>query len=416
MLKKATDSDFEILIFVFPQKVYPITNTAYMKKSEFPDPFEKARESKGYGEMNDQDDPVTMLLRHKDVRKTAHNYKTFQSGAAPGRIVIPSEVNIRDTRQIPFEVDPPVHKEYRSIVEPWFKRPLEPEYQEKLAKQIANIIEEVLQEDSVEVVTGLALKLQSRALTLLLNTPFDESEKWISWGTHVFRSEGEALDGDKANILYDYIDAQIDRAAKSPTDDMYSVLLDSEFEGRKLTKEEVKGVMVLTFAGGRDTVINAVTNAIAYLAENPESLERLRKEPEITGKTVEEMIRYFSPLTQMGRVVTEDTFVCEHAAKADTRVSLCWASANRDAAVFENPNEIVMDRKINPHVGFGFSHHNCLGATHARQIMKILLQTLAEKIGSFEILDYEENIEDLHHFKRKVGFHSINMKFNPLTK
>ena len=386
-----------------------------MKKSEFPDPFEKARLDKGYGKMKDQDDPVTMLLRHKDVRKTAHNYKTFQSGAQPGRIVVPSEVNIRDTRQIPFEVDPPVHGEYRAIVEPWLKRPLQPEYQEKLSVQISNLVDEIINNGTVEVVNGFALPLQSRALTLLLNTPFSEAETWISWGTHVFRSEGEALDGDKANILYNYIDDQIERAVKEPGDDMYSVLLSSDFQGRKLTREEVKGVMVLTFAGGRDTVINAVTNSISYLAEHPESLERFRKEPEIIGKAVEEFIRYFSPLTQMGRVVTEDTQVCEHAIKADSRISLCWASANRDASVFENPNEIVLDRKINPHVGFGFSHHNCLGATHARQILKILLSTLAEKVANIEIVDGKENIEDLDEFKRKVGFDQINVKFKKLT-
>ncbi len=385
-----------------------------MKKSELPDPFGDARSEKGYGEINDQNDPVTMLLRHKDVRKSAHNYKNFTSEAVPGRIVVPSEVNIRETRQIPFEVDPPVHGAYRAIVEPWFKRPLQPEYQEKLTAQISANIAEVLQKGTVEVVEGFALPLQSKALTLLLNTPFAESKTWISWGTHVFRSEGEALDGDKANILYKYIDAQIDRASENPGDDMYSVLLASEFEGRQLTKEEVKGVMVLTFAGGRDTVINAVTNSIAYLAEHPEALERFRKDPEIIGKAVEEFIRYFSPLTQMGRVVTEDTQVCEHALKADSRISLCWASANRDAGVFENPNEIVLDRKMNPHVGFGFSHHNCLGATHARQILKILLQTLAEKVGSMEILDYKENIEDLGEFKRKVGYDQIEVKFNKL--
>ena len=386
-----------------------------MKKSEFPDPFEKARLDKGYGKMNDQDDPVTMLLRHKDVRKSAHNYKTFQSGAQPGRIVVPSEVNIRDTRQIPFEVDPPVHGEYRAIVEPWFKRPLQPEYQEKLSVQISNLVDEIINNGTVEAVNGFALPLQSRALTLLLNTPFSEAETWISWGTHVFRSEGEALDGDKANILYNYIDDQIERAVKEPGDDMYSVLLSSDFQGRKLTKEEVKGVMVLTFAGGRDTVINAVTNSISYLAEHPESLERFRKEPEIIGKAVEEFIRYFSPLTQMGRVVTEDTQVCEHAIQADSRISLCWASANRDASVFENPNEIVLDRKINPHVGFGFSHHNCLGATHARQILKILLSTLAEKVANIEIVNGKENIEDLDEFERKVGFDQINVKFKKLT-
>ncbi|MCU4675641.1 cytochrome P450 [Catenovulum sp. 2E275] len=386
-----------------------------MKRSEFADPFEQARNEQGIGKMQDQDDPVTMVLGLKDVRKCAHNWKTFQSGAKPGRIVVPSEVKIRDTRQIPFEVDPPEHGDYRAIVEPWFKRPLEDEYRTKLRAQIESLVDQVLTQEDVEVVSEFSLKLQSRALTLLLNTPYQESDVWIGWGTHVFRSEGEALDGDKASILYDYIDAQIERAAENPTDDLYSVLLNSEINGRKLSKEEVKGVMILTFAGGRDTVINAVTNSIAYFADHPQSLARLRDQPEITNRAVEELIRYFSPLTHMGRVVTEDTKVCPHGhdVKADSRISLCWASANRDAKTFENPNEVVLDRKVNPHVAFGFSHHNCLGATHARQIMHILLETLAAKVGSIDILNAKENIEDLDQFKRKVGFDSINVKFNP---
>ncbi len=299
-----------------------------MDKSAFPDPFEQTRLEKGYGEMNDQDDPVTMLLRLKDVRKSAHNWKTFQSGATPGRIVVPSEVNIRETRQIPFEVDPPMHGNYRALVEPWFKRPLEPDYEEKLTEQINAIIDEALTQDSVEVVSEFSLPLQSRALTLLLNIPYSEAETWVSWGTHVFRSEDDPLDGSKAAILYDYIDEQITQAIENPGEDLYSVLLASEIEGRKMTREEVKGVMILTFAGGRDTVINAVTNSIAYFAEHPESLKKLQDEPEIIGKATEELIRYFAPLTQMGRVVTEDTQVCEYAVKADSRVSLCWASAN----------------------------------------------------------------------------------------
>ncbi|AUP80508.1 cytochrome P450 [Flavivirga eckloniae] len=383
-----------------------------MKKSALPDPFEEARVNKGYGEMDDQNDPVTMILGLKDVRKCAHNWKTFQSGAEPGRIVIPSEVNIRDTRQIPFEVDPPEHKDFRALVDPWFKRPLEADYSATLTQQINDIVDEMLTKDSIEVVEGFSLRLQSRALTLLLNIPYEESETWISWGTHVFRSEGEALDGDKANILYDYIDEKITKAIENPGDDLYSMLLAATVNGKKLTREEVKGVMILTFAGGRDTVINAITNSIAYLAEHPESLNRLLNEPEITGRAVEELIRYFSPLTQMGRVVTEDTQVCEHAIKEDSRISLCWASANRDAKVFENPNDVVLDRKINPHVAFGFSHHNCLGATHARQIMNILLKTLAKKVKSIDIIDYKENIEELGEFNRKVGYNSLTVKFN----
>lgn len=387
-----------------------------MKKSELNDPFEQARLEKGYGEMDDQNDPVVMVLRHKDVRRCAHNWKTFQSGAQPGRIVVPSEVYIRDTRQIPFEVDPPAHGAYRALVEDWFRRPLTPAYEVQLKAQIDLAIEEALSRESVEAVEGFSLPLQSRALTLLLNVPLAEAEEWISWGVHVFRSEESKTDASKANILYDYIDQEIDKALKNPGDDLYSVLLAAEYEGRKLTKEEIKGVMVLTFAGGRDTIINYVTNAITYLADHPQSLERMRKEPEIISKAVEEFVRYFSPLTHMGRVVTEDTQVCAHALKPDSRISLCWASANRDASVFDNPNEVVLDRKVNPHVAFGFSHHKCLGQHHARQIMKTLLQSLTEKVASIDILDAKANVEQWGDFDRKVGFHSIQVKLNPIQK
>ncbi len=383
-----------------------------MNKSAHPDPFKKARTETGMGKMDDQNDPVKMVLGLKDVRKCAHNWKAFQSAAEPGRIVIPSEVNIRDTRQIPFEVDPPEHKGYRNLIEPWFKRPLEKEYQEKLKAIISNIIDEALAKDTVEVFGNFSLQLQSRALTLLLNIPFEESETWIGWGAHVFRSEESDLDADKANILYNYIDQEIEKAIANPGEDLYSVLLNSEIDGKKLTKEEVKGVMILTFAGGRDTVINSITNSIAYFSEHPASLKWLKENPEITNTAVEELIRYFSPLTQMGRVATKDTMVCEHAIKADTRISLCWASANRDERVFENPNEIVLDRKINPHIAFGFGTHNCLGATHARQIMHILLTTLAQKVTSIDLIDFKENIEELGDFKRKVGYDSITVKFN----
>ncbi|WP_420400501.1 cytochrome P450 [Flagellimonas sp.] len=388
-----------------------------MDKSRFDDPFHEARVKKGLGKMNDQNDPVKMILGHKDVRKCAHNWKTFQSGGEEvGRIVVPSEIHIRDIRQIPFEVDPPEHKGYRNLVEPWFKRPLDEEYQAKLKNIIDEVVDEALEKKSLEVVEEFSLKLQSRALTLLLNIPYEESELWISWGTHVFRSEDTALDKEKANLLYNYIEQAIEKAIKNPREDFYSVLLASEVNGKKLTKEEVKGVLTLTFAGGRDTVINAVTNSIAYFAEHPRSLQRLREDPEILNTAIEELIRYYSPLTQMGRVVTEDTLVCEHAVKAQSRISLCWASANRDERVFEKANEVVLDRKVNPHVAFGFGTHNCLGATHIRQIMKILLAVLCQKVSSMEILDCKENIEDLDEFKRKVGFNSIQVKFSGLKQ
>ena len=386
-----------------------------MSTSELPDPFEQARLEKGYGEIDDQNDPVTMILRHRDVRKCAHNWSAFSSdaGADVGRIVVPSEVNIRSIRQIPFEFDPPDHSVYRAIVEPWFKRPLEEAYQQKLASQITSLVDDVLAKDSFEAIYEFSLLLQSRALTLLLNVPYEEAETYISWGTHVFRSEDDPLDNEKAQELYTYIDKKMDEAEQQPGADMFSGLLNANFKGRKLTRTEVAGIAVLTFAGGRDTVINMVTNTLAYLADHPESIERLRNEPDIRVKAVEELVRYFAPLTHMGRIVTEDTEICGHQVKKDTRISLCWASANRDASVFEDPNSVILDRKANPHLSFGFGTHNCLGATHTRQIMRTLIPILTERVRTIDILDYQENIEEWREdFHRKVGYNSLTLRFN----
>lgn len=384
-----------------------------MGVSDFPDAFKETRETKGVCPFNDQNDPVAMLLRFKDVRKAAHDYKSFISGAKPGRIVVPSEVSIRETRQIPFEVDPPEHTEYRALVEDWFKRPLLPEYEAGLEKIVESELERVLQKGHIEAISELSLPIQSRALTLLLNIPMEEAETWISWGVHVFRSEESDLDGEKAAILYDYIDAEIDKVIENPDDSLYGVLLNSEYQGRKMTKEEVKGVLVLTFAGGRDTVINYLTNTMAYLAEHPEALRQLEDNPELVNTAIEELVRYFSPLTHMGRVVAKEKEVCGHIAKEDTRISLCWASANRDEGVFENPNEVVLDRKMNPHVAFGFGTHKCLGATHARQLMKVFLRVLTKKVESIKITGAQENIEDWGDHQRKVGFESLQIELNP---
>lgn len=375
--------------------------------SNFKDSFAAHRNSTGVSYMEDQNDPVKMVLGHKDVRKCAFDWKKFQSGAVPGRIVVPSEVNIRDIRQIPFEVDPPEHTAYRSLLESWFKRPLAADYEQRLEVLVETMLSDIATKTSFNVISDFSLPLQSKALTFLLNTPIEEANTWISWGTHVFRSDETSLDSSKATVLFDYLDQKIDQAELNPKDDLYAVLLNAEFEGRKLTKEEVKGIMILTFAGGRDTIINTVTNTFAYFAENPKKLTFLAENPTTIPLAVEELIRYFSPLTQMGRVVTADTEVCSHAVKKDTRISLCWASANRDEKVFENPNTVQLDRKNNPHVAFGFSHHKCLGATHTRQLMKILLKNMAAKRIKINILDAKEKMEALGDTQRKVGFESL---------
>jgi cytochrome P450 len=402
----------------------PMSEHVMGNVSQLDDPFTALRQGDGVLDIDDQGDPVKMVLGLKDVRKAAHSWQLFQSGAIPGRIVVPSEVAIRDIRQLPFELDPPAHKGFRGLLEPWFKRPAGQAYQDKLTDIVSTMLDSILDNHTVinkrsspemithDAVKDIALVLQSRALTVLINVPMTEAQTWINWGTHVFRSDDNPLDASKANVLYDYLDEQIAHAKKAPGEDIYTELLHAEVEGKALTEEEIKGIMILTFAGGRDTVINALTNSLAYFSENPDALNFINEHPENLNSAIEELLRYFSPLTHMGRVATKDTQVAGHDVAYDSRISLCWASANRDESVFESPNEVNLTRKANPHVAFGFGIHNCLGATHARALLRIWVGQLAERVARVEVVEADENTEQWGEVARKVGFHKLLVRLH----
>jgi len=136
------------------------------------------------------------------------------------------------------------------------------------------------------------------------------------------------------------------------------------------------GFANLTFAGGPDTVANTIAGSIGYLAQHPPAPEFLRADPSRIGNAGEEFFRGLSPLTHIGRVCPAETDVHGFTVKPGGRVSLCWASANDDAAAFDAPEEIPLDRKPNPHLAFGSGAHLCLGAALARLIARTLLRQL----------------------------------------
>jgi len=353
-----------------------------------------------------------MLLRHTDVREAAKDWKTFSSDA-PFRVPIPSEEEVRSMRQLPIETNPPEHTEYRAIVEPFFQRAKQPEVLAKVEALIAGKLSEALVRESVEVVNEFALPVQSRSLTYLLNVPESEAERWIGWGIHVFKATGG--DFKKGVVLEDYLQAQFDRAAANPGTDFFSALTQATYRGRRLTREEMMGFGNLTFAGGRDTIIHSISSIIAYLGRNPEALEYLRQDPKRIVHAAEEFFRVFMPLTHIGRVCPVDTDVHGVAVKPGGRVSLGWAAANFDEAVFDAPEEIRLDRKPNPHLSFGFGAHLCLGAPHARLIVRSLLQALCRQVAKINVLEAKEHIEHEARYERANGFEALTVRLTPQT-
>jgi cytochrome P450 len=376
-----------------------------------PDPFRDQRNETGILKCEFQGETVPMILRHEDVRRAAKDWKTFSSDA-PFRVPIPSEEEVRTMRQLPIETDPPDHGDFRDLVEPIFHRAKDPVVVAQVEALIARLLADALGRESLEAVHEFALPLQSRALTYLLNVPEAEAETWIGWGTHVFRDGGSG--SQKGAALEAYLQGQFDRAQVQPGDDFFSFLTQATFRGRALTREEMMGFANLTFAGGRDTVIYTISFVLAYLGQHPEVLEFLRQDPARIVPAGEEFFRVSMPLTHIGRVCPVETDVHGVNVPAGGRVSLCWASANQDEAVFDAPGEVRLDRKPNLHLSFGFGPHYCLGAAHARLILRALLQQCTERVARIIVMDVKERVEHESRYQRVVGHESLTVRLVPL--
>jgi cytochrome P450 len=395
--------------------------------SNLRDPFREARQQAGVLRCPFQGENLPMILRHADVREAAKDWKTYSSDA-PFRVPIPSEEAVRSIRQLPIETNPPEHTEYRAIVEPFFQRAKHPWVIAKVEALIAELISNALGRESIEIVNDFALPVQSRALTYLLNVPESEANTWIGWGMHVFKVTGGEF--KKGTALEDYLHTQFDRAQSrvdslgapirggesgslTPDDSLFTALVKATYRGRKLTREEMMGFGNLTFAGGRDTIIHSISSIIAYLGKYPAALEYLREDPKRIVHAGEEFFRVFMPLTHIGRVCPVETDVHGVKVPAGGRVSLAWSSANFDANVFDAPEEIRLDRKPNPHISFGFGTHLCLGAPHARLIVRCLLQALVARVAKIAEIEAKEHIENEARYKRSNGYDSLIVRLMP---
>ena len=376
---------------------------------DLPDPFREKRRTDGVLGLPTDRETIPMILRHEDVRRAAKDWTTFSSDA-PFRVPIPSEEHLRSVRQLPIETDPPEQTDYRKLVEPFFLRAKQPAFVARVESLADRLLTAALARDSIEIVEGFALPLQSKALTVLLDVPESEADLFIGWGVHVFHGEHGVR---QAAALERYLNEQFDRAAANPADDFYGLLTKASFHGRPLTREEMRGFANLMFAGGRDTVIHSVACAIGYLAEHPQAFEFLRTDPDRIVHASEEFFRAYMPLTHIGRTCPVDTDVHGMQVKAGERASLCWASANLDETVFEAADEVRLDRKPNPHVSFGFGAHLCLGAAHARTVMRVLLGLLCRRVSRIELISKRDRVEHTPAYDRPLGYESLVVRVHP---
>jgi hypothetical protein len=202
--------------------------------------------------------------------------------------------------------------------------------------------------------------------------------------------EGVNIDPDARQASFDrldaYIDQQVDEHRQHPRDDLTSYLLGVDLGGEKLSQEHVRGTIVLLLLAGIDTTWSAIGSSLWHLAMHPDDRRRLVAEPGLLPTAIEELLRAYAPVT-MARLVAKDHEFHGCTMKAEEWVLLPFPAANRDPAVFEDADDVVIDRLENRHAAFGLGIHRCLGSNLARLELSIAVEEFLARFPEYELAD-----------------------------
>ena len=328
------------------------------------------------------------ITRYDDVRAVSRDHAVFSNEPS---ITIAGETSpqVGDDKMM-IMCDPPHQTQLRRLVSgaftPRAARALTPRI-ERLAEQI---IDEVIERGECDLVADVAGELPSYVIAELLGIPLEDGRKLYSL-TEVLHSALESLpEGAQAAAgaeMFAYSAGVVAEKRKRPGEDLASRLLRSEIEGKRLSDMEFHLFFLLLVDAGGDTTRNLVAGGMLALLERPDELARLRADVEGLLPTArEELLRFTSPVVYMRRTAKRDAEVGGQKIEAGQKLALYYGSANRDAAVFADPDRLDVGRTPNHHVAFGATGaHFCLGAQLARVEIDAMLRQILTRLDGLEL-------------------------------
>jgi cytochrome P450 len=180
----------------------------------------------------------------------------------------------------------------------------------------------------------------------------------------------------------------------NPKDDLTSFLIQFEFDGQRLTDEQLLNIVWNLIGGGVDTTTSQTALTLLHLGTHPELREQLIDHPERYRTAIDEFLRYFSVNQQLSRTVTRDVTVGGQHLRRNDRVIISWLAANHDEREFERADEVVLDRSPNRHLAFGLGPHRCIGSHLARLMSEVMIRAVLDRIP-----DYRVALDGVHRYR-----------------
>jgi len=335
---------------------------------------------------------VYMPTRHEDVSAIAHDTEHFSS-----RSVLVSEIPLDELGSFsspPITSDPPDHTEHRRALLPAFAPKAIDKWIPVTRDICRGLIDQIIESGSCDGSEDYAQHIPVMVIARMMGVPENDGDTFRRWvhellevgpndRTTAARATGEMFEYF-AGIIAEHKAATA--AGDAPKDDLVDYLLHAEMNGEPLDDRQISGGLFLLLLAGIDTTWSAIGSALLHLGRHPDDRRRLANEPELVPTAVEEVLRFYSPVT-MARVITGEVELSGTTLCPGQRVLLPFPAANRDPEFIERADEFIIDRTVNRHSAFGLGIHRCLGSNLARMELQVALEEWMTRIPEFEVSD-----------------------------
>ncbi|MEL6414618.1 MAG: cytochrome P450 [Pseudomonadota bacterium] len=340
--------------------------------------------------------PYWSVTSHEAIMAVDTNHKDFSSSFEHGGIVI---ANTPDDFPLPMFIamDPPVHDVQRKTVQPAVSPFAMKNYEPLIRERTRHVLDRLPIGEPFDWVQSVSVELTTMMLATLFGFPFEERHKLTRWSDVATGKNNPAIceseDQWRLELMQclQYFNELREQAASKPLEQNLISMLAHGEETKDLSGPEFLGNIILLIVGGNDTTRNSMTASALALDTWPDQDRELRASPDLISNFTSEIIRWQTPLAHMRRTAVRDVELGGQQIKKGDKVVMWYVSGNRDAAIFENADRVLVDRQnARRHIAFGFGIHRCVGNRLAEQQIRILWEEVLSRFPEIKVLSLPE--------------------------
>src|ERR1700744_4000208 len=328
-----------------------------------------------------------------------------------------------DTPGMPYmiDMDDPSHLVRRKLVNAGFTRKRVTEKEPSIARLCDTLIDAVCERGECDFVRDIAAPLPMAVIGDMLGVLPEERGMLLKWSDDLVTGLSSHIDpaGAEAQAVMNAFAAYtaftmdiIGRRRAEPTDDLFSILVNSEVEGQRMSDDEIVMETLLILIGGDETTRHTLSGGIEQIVRHREQWDSLRADRTLLPGAIEEMLRWTSPVKNMCRILLADTEFHGTSLSEGEKIMLLFESANFDESMFENADQFDIRRDPNNHVAFGFGTHFCLGNQLARLELRLMTDRVLERLPDLR-LTADDDVLPLRPANFVSGLESMPMACTP---